>query len=279
MSNHLPEKRRFGNYEIIRYLADGNFSVVYEARHTIPQLQNLPITLKVARDARSAQGFLNSARIAAALQHPQIPTLYEASGDSNALYLARKFIDGDDLQNGIRDARFTFTEVAGIVTEAAVALEYAHSLGVIHGYVHPRHLIWGKDESTWLIGFGEFPYPLDMIPGNPLHLAPEQFVNNCVMTPATDTYALCECAIWLLTGRHPFENVGGSKVLAAKQAVLSSSAELLPGKIKWQGLERALRRGLAPNPDDRYQSANEFAAAFRSADPARETRRRFWFWR
>lgn len=274
-----PEPDRSGNYEIIRKLADGNYSFVYEARHISPQLRDRPITLKIMRDARMYKRLMHSAQIAAALRHPRIPALYSVEGDSNSLYLVRKFIDGDDLQNGIRDARLTYTEVAGIVTEAGVALDYAHACGIVHGYVHPRHLIWGNDESTWLIGFGEYPYPPDMIFGNPLHLAPEQFLNNCVLTPATDTYALCECATWLLTGCHPFGNVFGSELLAAKQSVLSSNVELLPGKIKWRALERVLRRGLAPNPNDRYQSAFEFAAAFRSADPARESPRRSWFWR
>ncbi len=166
------------------------------------------------------------------------------------------------------------------IAQIAAALDYAHSRGVVHGYVHPRHILIGKDESIWLIGFGEFPPPPeDIFCGNPLHLAPEQFEADCRTTLASDVYALTETALWLLCECHPFKGIEISELLEAKRTgrLRREIQEFDPGISP--ALERVLHRGLAPEPTGRYATAGEFAAALASAAGLCDRSRRGWFWR
>jgi serine/threonine-protein kinase len=194
------------------------------------------------------------------------------------MYSIRMFIVGDDLLNDIGNAKRSFAQVVAMITEVAVALDYAHSREVVHGYVHPRHLLAGPDQSTWLIGFGEYPPADTSAIGNPLHFAPEQLEGNRRATPQTDVYALCETAIWLLSGRHPFDGLHGSDLLRAKRTGEMSRPprDLLPSA--WPKLVAVLQRGLAVEPGARYTTAFEFANALASSAEGDKSSRRRWFW-
>ena len=199
-----PDDARCAGYEILRELAHGIYTTVYEARSTHPRLRDRPVALKILRHRGYAQHFFEAARLNAALEHPQIPALYEVGEAAGRPYTARMFVEGDDLQSSIRVGQWSIPEVATIFAPVAKGLDYAHEGGVVHGYVHSRHVLVGKNGAAWLIGFGEYP-PADVAAlGNPLHLAPEQLEGAGRVTPATDVYALSEMAVWLLCGRHPY---------------------------------------------------------------------------
>jgi serine/threonine protein kinase len=274
-----PDETRSAGYEILRELAQGVYTTVYEARHTHPRLRDRPVALKVLRHRRDAEHFLQAARLNAFLDHSRIPSLYEVGEAAGQLYTARMFIEGDDLQNGIGEANRNITEVARIIAEIAAALDYAHGLGVVHGLVHPRHVLLGNDGAVWVIGFGEYPPTEPVALGNPLHLAPEQLEPDGTVTPASDVFALSETALWLLCGRHPFGGFPATELLAAKRTgrLRRQIRELLPGVSP--ALEQVLRRGLAAEPAGRYAKASEFATALASAARAGGGSRRWWFWR
>jgi serine/threonine protein kinase len=188
-------------------------------------------------------------------------------------------VDGVDLHPGTRRPTSAL-EVARIVTTIASALGHCHSRGLVHGYVHPRHLLLGQPNSLWLIGFGEFPPGVYEVVGNPLHHAPEQFEFDpgARLTPQTDVYQLAECAFWFLTGHHPFQFVSGLQMPAAKRTLHPWTSDRglidhLPA-----GTEPVLRRAMQPDPVDRYPTPTEFAEAFTAA-VRRGLARPWWrFW-
>ncbi len=279
MQNFESHESRYGCYEIVRELAHGRYSTVYEAKHTHPNFHDRHVALKVLRNWQSAQHFMNSLRLHACFRHPRIPPIYDVAHDGRGqIFAARMLVEGDDLQNGIGNTGRTFAQVAANVTEVAVALDYAHGLGVVHGYVHPRHMLFGRDESTWLIGFGEYPPASDAHIGNPLHFAPEQLQGAHRATPATDVYALCETTIWLLTGQHPFHGFHGAGLFRAKRRgqLWRAIRDLIPGISS--RLEGVFRRGLAVDPRARYATAFDFASAFSSAVEEGIHPRRWWLW-
>src|SRR5262249_9469426 len=145
-----------------------------------------------------------------------IPALHEVGETETRLYMVRRLVEGDDLQNNIGNSTGNKIEVARIIAEIATALDYAHEQGVVHGYVHPRHLLLGNDGGSWLIGFGEYPAPDPAVLGNPIHLAPEQIAGG-IVTARSDVYALAETAVWLLSGRHPFRGWRSAELIAAKR--------------------------------------------------------------
>jgi serine/threonine-protein kinase len=167
-----PDATHCAGYEILRELAQGMYTTVYEARHTHPRSRDRPVALKVLWHRRYGEYFLQVAQLNACLDHSRIPSLYEVGETAGQLYTARMFVEGDDLQNGIGGASRSLPEVARIIADVAAALDYAHGREVVHGFVHPRHVLMGNDGSAWLIGFGESPPTEPTALGNPLHLGP-----------------------------------------------------------------------------------------------------------
>jgi serine/threonine protein kinase len=259
------QEGRLGEYEILHEVAQGACTIVYEARHALPQLGHRRVALQVLRRNRHRTWFLHTMRLNAALDHPCIPSLYEVAEVEGRLYGARSFVEGDDLQNGIGNGELSVAEVTRVIREVGGVLDYVHGRGLLHGYVHPRHVLLGRDGSVWLIGFGESPLAEAAGLDNPLHLAPEQLEHTGAANPAIDIFALSETTFWLLSGRHPFAGLRGNALRDSKRTgkLRRSLRELRP-HIPVE-VEQVLRRGLAPQAVDRYSSAGEFAAALVSA--------------
>jgi serine/threonine-protein kinase len=276
MENRNSDVAVCAGYTILREVAVGALTVVYEAEHTHLEGRR---TLKIVRSADPGvrDRFLRLAQINARLDHPRLPAINEVGCFQGLLYLARQFVEGDDLQNGIANTLRPISEVARIVAEVAGALDYSHGRGVVHAYVHPRHLLLGEDGSAWLIGFGEFPPAHAATFTNPVQLAPEQLEAGGPLTPQTDVYGLAETAFWLLGGRHPFHGFRGGSLVAAKgEGCLRWSLRELRRDVP-RGVDDVLRRGLAPRPEDRFTSAGEFAAALSAAvQPTAKRWLRFW---
>jgi uncharacterized protein (TIGR02996 family) len=268
-------------YSVVCEMARGAFTTVYEAFCTHPNLRGRRVTLRVVQHPRDAHRFLNAARIDASLQHPRIPPLFEVAEHQGRPYAVRQFVEGSDLRSDIDRAPQSPMEVARVATEIAEVLDYAHGVGVVHGYVHPRHVLLGHERSAWLIGFGEWPPDDRAIFGNLAHLAPEQLDDGGDITPRTDVYLLAESVLWALCGRHPFRSFRAiDELRVAKRA-----AQAWRVRPEWRGtipagVESVLRRALSPAPADRYLAAGEFAAALLAAVQGGAAGHRPWwrFW-
>jgi serine/threonine protein kinase len=265
MNEPLPAGEHVSAYVIHRAVARGTFTTVYEARPTHPQFRDRRVALCISCHPDWAHHFIRAARMNASLVHPRIAPLYEVGEAGDHRYWVRAWIQGDDLHSGLRDSRLTLEGAVRIATDVADALDYAHGRSIIHGSIHPRHMLMGSDARTWLIGFGEFPPPPEMTAfGNPLHLAPEQFERS-PLTPACDVYGLAETCYWLLRGRHPFYELPGWQMGDIKRSGWLPS-DLRDGRpeIPVQ-VERVLLRALAPDPAARYATAGEFATELDAA--------------
>jgi serine/threonine-protein kinase len=268
-----PDTTHFAEYEILREVAQGVYTTVYEATHTHPRLRERPpVALKVLRHRGHARHLLQAARLNAALDHPRIPPVYEVGYVSGHHYTARMFVQGDDLQNGIGAAARSTLDAARIVGAVAAALDHAQGRGVIHGLVHPRHILSGSDGSAWLIGFGEYPAAEPSALGTPLHLAPEQLEAGGAATPASDVYALAETAVWLLSGRHPFAGFRVTELPAAKRTGQPRRLGSDSGPGVPPAVQQVLRRGMAADPAERYATAGDFATALACAAGLAESR-------
>jgi serine/threonine protein kinase len=273
-----PNATCFPRYDVLREVAQGVYTTVYEARHKHPKLSERPIALKVLRHRRHAEHFLRMARVNAALDHSHVPSLYEVAETSGQLYMARMFVQGDDLQNGIADASRNALQVVTIIGQVAASLDYAHGRGVVHGLVHPRHILLASDGTAWLIGFGEYPPAEGAALGNPLHLAPEQLEAKGKATPASDVYALAETALWMLSGSHPFARLSGNKLLTTKRAGQLRRCDSGARSAFPPAVEQVLCRGMAVNPLDRFPKPVEFALALATAAQPGEKSKRWWSW-
>ena len=132
-------EKRIGRYEIVKTLGRGAMGVVYLARDPIIDRMVALKTLRVDLDAEFAdefrERFVREARAAGRLNHPGIVTVHDVGEDpeSGLMYIAMEHVEGRDLKQMLTSGHhFRPSEVARIVADVAIALDYAHSLGVVH---------------------------------------------------------------------------------------------------------------------------------------------------
>lgn len=248
-------------YIVLQEVARGELTAVYEAAHTHPNLRGRRVALQILNDPRGVNRFFYRCQMQAALgEQAHVPPIYDVGGFEDHQYSARQFVDGDDLLNNIRARTLGPSEVVRVVTQVATALDAAHLRGIVHGCVHPRHVLMGRDRAVWLIGFGEFP-STDEARNNPLHAAPEQFEPGAVQVgPPTDVYLLAEMAAWLLGGEHPFRASRRNEyVREAKR--MPDAWRLGRGHELPAAVIAVLRRAMSPDAAARYPTPGEFANA------------------
>lgn len=177
-------------------------------------------------------------------------------------------------------------EVVRIARSIASALDYAHGRDVVHGNVHPKHVLLDRTGHVWLIGFAEIGpgYPDEICLGNPHHLAPEQFTSLEKTVPQTDVYALGEIVFLLMSGYFPFQNLSMHAMFECKRfgpvPSIGRYRPQLPRRV-----DLALHRAMAVRPEDRFRSAGEFvteldAALDGTSCPSDEADKKWWqFWR
>jgi len=272
-------------FTIVRKLAQGSLTEVFEGVAISAGLHGRRFALKVLRGRNfdeSGKGeilewFVRIGMAAARLRHPCIVACYDVAQMEHAAYITLDFVAGSSLHEQIvRPANWPVTDVMRIVREVASALDFAHGQGIVHGHLHPKHILLASEGQPRLIGFGEYPLPPGCPFGNPAHLAPEQILESLPTTPLSDVYALSESAFWMLTGMHPFYTSRGiSELLAAKgKGQCKSLRERrpdLPGAV-----EDVLREGMATRPANRFPSAGAFADALAASVEAPRKARKWW---
>jgi Protein kinase domain/Domain of unknown function (DUF4328) len=266
-------------YRILGPIGRGGMGVVYRAEEIA--LERL-VALKVLAPALLGQDefrqrFLREMRIAASIEHPNILPIYRAGEDQNLLYLAMRYVDARDLREVLsRGGPLEAGRAVWIVDQVAQALDAAHQRGLVHRDVKPANVLLtapgtGGREHVYLVDFGVArPTAVDssitsgdMIVGTIAYAAPEQLTGGPV-DARTDVYALGCVLHECLTGRPPFTaDSNQALILAHLQApppsVRSARPDLPPA------MDAVLAQALAKDPDRRFRSCGELAAAARRA--------------
>lgn len=186
--------------------------IVYRAEDTILQrvvaYKVLPDAIR--RDAKAMQAFLQEARIAASLHHPNIVTVYDAGQTEQEAYIVMEYVEGRSLQE-LLDERTTLApaKALGIFRQACLSLIHAHERQVVHRDVKPANMMITGKGVVKLTDFGlaavttEAMGRITSIRGTPFYMAPEQIRGESVSAQA-DQYSLGCTLYHLLTGRPPF---------------------------------------------------------------------------
>jgi predicted Ser/Thr protein kinase len=240
---------RVGGFEVVRPLSHGAMGEVYEARPGGGG--EARVALKRCLDPENEERFEIEGRLLAALSHPRVVTVLDTFQHAGTGYLVMELIDGRDLnaeldQRG--DPGLPVDEAIGHVAHVCEALAYVHAQQVVHRDVKPANVILA-DRGPVLVDFGiarEFTgWDEGTIAiGTPGFMAPE-VMNGGIVTPRSDIYATAALLWTLLTGRPP---------RYGEPEPISWSAAGVPDAI-----ERALRRALVPEPEDRTPSIRSFA--------------------
>jgi eukaryotic-like serine/threonine-protein kinase len=156
MGSALSPGAKLGRYEIRSQLGVGGMGEVYLAQDL-----NLDrkVALKVlpedvASNRQRMQRFVQEAKAASALNHPNIITIHEIGTEPGAHFMATEFIDGENLRHHLRRAPLTLTEAIDIAIQVASALSSAHAAGIIHRDIKPEHIMLRRDGIVKVLDFG-----------------------------------------------------------------------------------------------------------------------------
>lgn len=262
-------------YRITESLGIGGMSEVYKAYQ--PGLDRY-VAIKVLRAFLATEEdfltrFRREAKAAAMLRHPNIVRVHDFDFDveSNTYYMVMEFIDGPNLSEYLqemaeKDQRIPLKEVFRIVTAVANALDYAHQRGTVHRDIKPANIMFNRDGEVVLTDFGI----AKMVNvagltasgaslGTPAYMAPEQGSGQTGGDERSDIYSLGAVLYQLATGQLPFNaETPLGIILKHMNDPLFPPTKINPDLPP--NLEAVIRRAMAKDPQDRYQSAKEFAA-------------------
>ncbi len=195
-----PALPRLLDYELVREIAQGGMSVVYEARHKI---LGRSVALKTIRSGTRAtdeviQRFQEEARRVAQLDHPNIVPLYEAGLEDGHHYFTMRLMEGGSLAGRMARAPFTVRQAAEVVSRITRALHFAHQRGILHRDIKPANVLFDNDGRPHLGDFGLASQleasgavsRLDCIRGTPMYMAPEVVSRAGEVTTAVDIYGI-----------------------------------------------------------------------------------------
>jgi len=264
-----------GPYVLHEEIGRGGMGVVYRATRADTGLEvALKLMLpEIAGNTRFRERFIAEAQTAPKLDHPNIVPVHEVGGIGSDLFIAMRLVHGPDLKEVIEtEGRLSPKRVAGILRQIADALDYAHSVGVVHRDVKPQNILLTQVEETsedlvYITDFGlvkpagaeSTASRTGEVFGSIQYMAPEQ-IEGMPTDGRADVYSLACVAFEALTGSIPFERPNEVAVLWAHvHEAPPRVTDLRPDLAG--GLDVVMANAMAKHPDDRYLTCGEFSEA------------------
>ncbi|MEV6321550.1 protein kinase [Nocardia sp. NPDC051787] len=263
---------RFGSYRLERLLGKGGMGQVWLAYDTAAARR---VALKLLPAERAATGgyrkrFEREAEAVAQLRDPHVPRIHRFGEIDGRLYIDMQFVEGTDLAGKLGAAgRMTPDVAVGIVGHVAVALDAAHRVGLVHRDVKPSNIIVHPSGFTYLIDFGiahglgqTAVTTTGMAIGTLAYMAPERFTG--AVDGRADVYSLACVLYECLTGARPYGDTDPAQQMHAHLMTAPPRAASVCADVP-AALDAVIARGLAKDPNERFSTAGEFAAAARVA--------------
>ena len=270
---------RIGRFYIIRELGRGAIGVVFLAHDpTIDRqvaIKTFHTNLNALEKRRAEQQFINEARAAGRLSHPNIVTIYDACSEGDSTYIVMEYLKGEVLSRRLaKGMPFTVNEIATLGLTLATALYYAHRRDVIHRDIKPANIFMTDDGPPKLLDFGiarapnRLPDPTansadpftmfhNNILGTPNYMSPEQALGRTV-DARTDIYSLGAVMYEMITRRKPFETTENDQEKLFQMIAMKIPAA--PHDIDANvpaALSRIIMKAMSKRPEKRYASAEE----------------------
>ena len=256
-------------YEILEVVGTGGMARVYKARcHRLNRLVAIKILREdLSQDAEFRRRFHDESQAVAMLSHPNIVAVYDVSRSSELEYIVMELIDGITLKQYMQKKgnKLNWREALHFITQITKALGHAHSRGIIHRDIKPHNVMVLRDGSVKVADFGiarvasggHSTLTQEAL-GSVHYISPEQ-ARGSYIDARSDLYSAGVVLYEMITGRLPFE--GDTPVSVAIQHI--NSIPLSPREIDPtipEALEAITMKAMAPNPDNRYASADEMLA-------------------
>jgi serine/threonine protein kinase len=266
-------------YQIKDHIGSGGFGVVYRAFQ--PAI-NREVAIKVilptrARSEHFVKRFDAEAQLVAKLEHPFIVPLYEYWHDDERAYLVMRWLHGGSLRTPLDQGPLDSASIAKIIHQIGDALTLAHKNGVVHRDLKPGNILLDGEGNYYLTDFG---IAKDLtgeiyestgtgITGSPAYISPEQGLSENI-THLADIYSFGVLLYEMLTGEHPFPDVGTTAQIlhhiSDPLPPLSDKRPDLP-----QELNEVIQTATEKRPGARYQNISDFSKAYQAAAEGRKT--------
>jgi serine/threonine protein kinase/predicted Zn-dependent protease len=275
-----------GRYEIRSKIGEGGMGEVYLAQDTKLDrkvaLKILPAEVAAKKDRM--RRFVQEAKTASALNHPNILTIYEISHADSTHFIATEFIDGDTLRQRMQGSRLKLSEVLNIAVQTADALAAAHEASIIHRDIKPENIMLRRrDAYVKVLDFGlaklieQQPAIVDkeaptktlfkteegVVMGTVTYMSPEQ-ARGLEVDARTDVWSLGVVLYEMVAGCLPFEGSTASEIVASilnekEQPPLKRFAREAPAE-----LERIVTKALRKDREQRYQGIKDMLLDLKS---------------
>jgi serine/threonine protein kinase len=270
-----------GDYKIERELGRGGMAIVYEAVdvHLGRRVALKVLPPEMAMRKSMAERFKREAKMAAALDHPNIVPVYRVGQTGGLLYIAMKFIKGRPLDSILEtQGPLPIHVVLGILRAAASALAYAHERGIVHRDVKSANIMIDTDGRAVVSDFGIARAVDDpnltgtgTVVGTPYFMSPEQCAARRI-GPQSDQYSLGVVAFQMLMGAVPFNADTLPGIMHHHFYTSVPDLRIARPEIP-QALNDIVVRLLAKKPEERYANTSALATAILDI-PLSETERR-----
>jgi predicted Ser/Thr protein kinase len=268
--------RSLGTFRIDELLGVGGFGAVFKAfdnsLHRSVAIKVLPSSLARAGKEK-VQLFLQEARAAAKLSHPNIVTVHQISEFDHIYFIVMELVEGKSLAEMVKRRRLEAREATRIMTEATRGLAHAHKRGLIHRDIKPGNIMVTGDGQVKMADFG---LARDIFRqgdddeddgraiGTPLYMSPEQCEGE-EGDARSDVYAMGATYYVALTRRPPYEATDTEGLMNHHRfSPPPDPRKVIPALPA--AVFRIIEKAMAKDPDERYQTAEELLHAFEGLD-------------
>lgn len=274
----LSPGRRLGPYEILAALGAGGMGQVFSATDTrLHRTVAIKIlSLEQFRDQDGKRRFLQEARAASALNHPNIIVLHDIANEGGIEYMVMEYVPGKSLDKLISGPKIPLTDAVGYAAEIASALAAAHAAGIVHRDIKPANVMITPESQVKVLDFGLAKLSArasgiddqtqtlhventesGVVMGTVAYMSPEQASAKAV-DHRTDIFSLGVALYEMISGRRPFQR---NTMAETMSAIINDPAPPLADQPA--ELEEMLAKALAKDPKDRYQHAGDFGLDLR----------------
>jgi alkyl hydroperoxide reductase subunit AhpC len=262
----------FAHYRIVAPVGQGSFAAVFRAHDTV---LDRPVALKVFKTGSdSSRNVLAEARAAAALNHPNVCTIFAVDDSEGVPVIAMEYVDGRPLDVLLEAGALHADRVAELGRQVALGMAAAHELGIVHGDLKPANLLVTHGGTVKITDFGlarRAALPLDLdktqvwassdrgkIAGTPAYMSPEQS-RGAPVTPKSDVFSLGAVLYEMLTGRPAFT---GENIFQVLEQIRNVVPDRYVAEVS-EPFRGVLRGALAREASDRALTMERIAEMLR----------------
>jgi serine/threonine-protein kinase len=263
-----------GGYQVLEPIGQGGMGAVYRVRHSISdRVEAMKVLLP---DLMAAEGleerFLREIKVQASLNHPNIASLHTAFRYENQLLMVMEFIEGESLRAVMSTRGATIVESVRYVCEVLKALSYAHSRGVVHRDIKPGNIMVTADGQVKLLDFGlasaarsERHLTRSGAVMGSMHYIPPEQAKGLPTDGRSDIYSLGVTLYQMVTGTMPIPGENDYALMHGHVTHVPVAPMLVNPYVP-ANVSAAIMKALEKEPRDRFQLAEDFAAALDGAE-------------